>query len=406
MFNLTIRHFLFVVCVVAIAPYSSGQTLVQLGYFPFNGLFAVSGYNDYMLTGAGHLVDVSDPALPQLVGNASIGLGTAVIIDGQHAFFGTGMNPTVKVVDLTIPSAPLVTGSITLPSSAGVFGLARAGNVLYAANAQQGLASIDISNLSSPALIQQLPLSGAQQARGVVVWGDHAYVADGSGLLVVDISDPSDMQVVNGVGSGFVSVTIAENGSRLAVGQSGGGALVFDLTDPADPQVLFGVPEANGTAHTVQIVDDHLYLSSEQFGVRVYLMGSTSASLIGSFNNQANGQTFGAYASNDLIFVTGLVNGAAVLGFVNVGIPEGLQDGAGLLCFPNPVSDELRYVLPEGSTVRYLRIMDPRGRIVLHVPAADGAIDTSQIPDGLYQLEVSCADGRVLSERFVRSTSR
>lgn len=365
---------------------ASGQILVELGYFPFNGIFSISGFDNYMLTGAGHVVDVTDPYVPQLVGSVSVGLGSSVVVDGQHAYFGTGMVASVKVVDLSVPSAPITTGTLTLPNSSGVFGLAVSGDVLYAANAQQGLASIDISDPSMPMLIQQLPLSNAQQARGVAVRGNYAYVADGSGLLTVDISDPADMQVIGGLGEGYVSVAISEDGTRLAVGQSGGGAIVLDLTDPASPQVIHGVPGSQGTAHSVQILDGNLYVSAEQFGVNIYSMGETSAALIGSFDNTVNGQTFGAYASGDLIFVAGLVNGAAVVGWGTVGIEEGPTAVFPLTCYPVPAQETLRWSAPHRVTYTGVKVIDASGKCLLSVRTPEDRIDISSLSAGTYVL--------------------
>ncbi|MCB0770628.1 MAG: T9SS type A sorting domain-containing protein [Flavobacteriales bacterium] len=381
---------------------ANGQILVELGYFPFNGIFAISGFDDFMLTGAGHVVDVTDPYAPQLVGSVSVGSGSSVVVDGQYGYFGTGMVATVKVVDLSIPSAPIITGTLTLPNSSGVFGLAVSGDVLYAANAQQGLASIDISEPSMPTLIQQLPLSSAQQARGVVVHGSYAYVAEGSGLLIIDISDPADMHVIGGLGEGFVSVAISEDDTRLAAGRSGGGANVFDLADPASPQVIYDVPGSQGTAHTVQILAGNLYMSAEQFGVRVYSMGDLGATELGAFDNSPNGQTFGAYASGELIFVAGLVNGAAVVGWGTVGVNVEPSGSVPLSCYPVPARNTLRWSGSHNVKYSGVKVIDTSGRCVLSARSVDGTIDISSLSTGPYVLAMVYGEAVMATARFLK----
>ncbi|HMC98173.1 MAG TPA: hypothetical protein VKG92_10990 [Flavobacteriales bacterium] len=363
------------------------QSLDQVGYFTHNGLFSVTGYDHYMLTGSGHLLDVQNPASPQLTGSVSAGLGTCVVVDDHYAYFGTGMSPSVMIVDLTVPSAPISLGSLPLAASAGVFGIAVDGDVLYAANAEQGLASIDISNPLSPALIEQLPFAGGDQARGVAVLGQFAYVADGSGLKIVDIADPSDMQVLGSLGSGYVSVAINADHTRLAVGQNAGGAIVFDLANPALPQVIYGVPGSNGPAYRVQMLDDRLYVSSEQYGVKAYAMGTGSATLLDGFSNIANGQSFSMWAQGDLVFVTGLVNGVAILQWTPVGMDEPPGNGPmGISCYPVPASTTLRWSVPNGTAWDEVRVLDLCGRIVSTDRTRNGWLDVAGIPAGHYAL--------------------
>ena len=381
---------------------ADGQSLLEFGYFPHNGIFAISGFDHFMLTGAGHVVDVEDPYVPQLVGSVNAGIGTAVIVNGQQAYFGTGMVSTVRIVDLSIPSAPITVGTLSLPSSSGCYGLAVDGNMLYAANAQQGLASIDISNPAAPELIQQLSLGG-QQTRGVVVLDGLAYVADGGGLKVIDISDPADMQELSSIGGDYVSVALDTAEQRVVVGRTGGGAIVFGLSDRTAPQVLYGIPGSDGTAHSVQVLYGNLYVSAEQFGVRVYSMGETSAALLGEFNNASNGQTFGAYALGELIFVGGLVNGAAVVGWGTVGVEDASSSLAALSCYPVPATDHLNWSAPEGLVYDAVHVTDASGSTVRMDHRARTGIDVSGLASGPYVIWLMSGRTMVARSSFLKA---
>ena len=102
------------------------------------------------------------------------------------------------------------------------------------------------------------------------------------------------------------------------------------------------------------------------------------------------------------VFVTGLVNGAAVLGYDNVGIEENDNGYDGLHCYPVPVVDELRYSLPPDLAVKEVRVSDAQGRVVRVDPASDGRINTSELAPGTYTVTIICTDRSVRMKRFVR----
>ena len=76
-----------------------------------------------------------------------------------------------------------------------------------------------------------------------------------------------------------------------------------------------------------------------------------------------------------------------------------------LLINPNPVLDRLQYAILDKSLpqVKSSRVVDLTGRHVHVSSYRDDSIDVSNLQDGIYILIVELADGRIATERFVKS---
>lgn len=69
--------------------------------------------------------------------------------------------------------------------------------------------------------------------------------------------------------------------------------------------------------------------------------------------------------------------------------------------YPNPASSAVNISLPEN--VRMLRLRDVSGRTVKEIHLQDAAmlLETSSLPDGIYQLEMQLASGELLRKKLV-----
>ena len=79
------------------------------------------------------------------------------------------------------------------------------------------------------------------------------------------------------------------------------------------------------------------------------------------------------------------------------------RDGGTVAISPNPVADELRFTLPEGTdgTVQ-LSIFDLTGRAWEQQALLDGTVDVSGLRPGMYFVKLVSAQGQVLAtERFL-----
>lgn len=221
--------------------------------------------------------------LPTEAGAAVHGVGgvTALefpedfVISGGRAYVlaSAGFEDRLTVLDLSNPTAPVQTASLTLGDgmSGGVIAVSGSRACVAADGEDNVFEVIDISNPSMPVL-NGFIMAGATNSdwlrdpRDIVLSGAYAFVAATTpvpmveaSFTVVDLSNPSAPAVAGRVfvsGPGFFANSIAVTGNMAYMTvegppfQSSSGLLIIDLTNPLSPSVLntwsTGIEGANG----------------------------------------------------------------------------------------------------------------------------------------------------------------
>ncbi len=107
------------------------------------------------------------------------------------------------------------------------------GNYAYIAEGA-GLSIQDISNPNSPQLVGVVALPSI--ANAVKVNGNYAYVADGSsGLQIIDVSNPANPTITGYVNTPDVANGLAVSGNYVYVAANGAGLCIFDVSNPNQP---------------------------------------------------------------------------------------------------------------------------------------------------------------------------
>ena len=140
------------------------------------------------------------------------------------------------------------------------------GDLLYVTDLAGGLRIIDTSG-ETAAEIARAETPG--NAQFVAVEGDYAYVADadfgGTGLRIVDVSDPENPAVVGGYDSPnqAFGLDVVTDGDAVTLYLANGfsGIVVLDVTDPTEPVELGGFP-FGANAFDVAVRDDVAYVAS------------------------------------------------------------------------------------------------------------------------------------------------
>ncbi len=143
-----------------------------------------------------------------------------------------------------------------------------AGNRAYVAAGGSGLHVVDISNPSTPVLLGTF--STGSNAMAVRVRGQLAYVASGSGIVVVNISNPASMIRVNAdtsVGGTAWNLDVDSTRNLMAVAAGTGGIKLYDVTNPASP-ILKGGRVLVGDTRAVAIRNDLLIVADHTLGMR------------------------------------------------------------------------------------------------------------------------------------------
>jgi len=183
------------------------------------------------------VVDVADPASPQLIGELrGVQLGD-IVVEGTIAH-AVGGPSSLMTFDVSDPTLPEQLGSVrfdippfALDVQDGLVCLAL-GHTYFIS--EGGMALVDVSNPADPNPLALLELD--QAAYGVALNGTQAYVASGS-LLVFDITNPMSPSPLTDVGSSVYGVALENDRAIMA---SYMGLFHYDFSVPAEPVLLGG----------------------------------------------------------------------------------------------------------------------------------------------------------------------
>ncbi|MBN1888095.1 MAG: carboxypeptidase regulatory-like domain-containing protein [Thermoflexales bacterium] len=240
----------------------------ELGFYDTPGRaygVTLSGTLAYVADEGGGLriLDVSDPASPAELGACDTpGLAHSVALSGRYAYVADG-GGGLRVVDVSNPASPIEADHYdTLGYACDV---AVSGRYVYVANGRE----LFIVDLLDPNASSVWPFD-TQDAADVAVSGSRAYVAaEGDGLHVVDLSDPTrprQMGFYSLPGHEARAVVVSDTVAYVAGGQSG--LRLIDVTDAYDPAEL-GFYDTPGYAQGVAVSGTHAYVADGDAGLRV-----------------------------------------------------------------------------------------------------------------------------------------
>jgi hypothetical protein len=173
---------------------------------------------------------------------------------------GRSMGTSVRVVRF----APTALAFLPLGASNSV---SVSGDYAYVANGAAGLAVVDVSNLSAPALVATLDTPG--NANDVRVLGTLAFVADGDhGVEIVDVGVPTSPRIVGQVATPGVATDLSVSGNLVYVADESGLRIV-DASAPEAPVLLGSVDLPGGRASGVDVSGGYAVVADGQGGVVV-----------------------------------------------------------------------------------------------------------------------------------------
>jgi hypothetical protein len=381
-----------------------GQVINEIGYYSINGIIGITTRDNYMILSNGSIIDNAIPSSPTLVGQYSInGDGTSVLTEGDCAYFGTGMTSELFVVDISNVTFPLYKSSIDFSIGNGIFGMDINDNTLFIALGLNGtVCSIDVNDESNPLPLDTLSIPGGQ-CRDVVANNNYIYAAHYDGLKIIDVIDPSNMQLVTSIGSGYNSIALGDDLVFLGKSSSGG-VDVFNISDPENPVPAFSLLDSGGTAWDLAYEDNHLYLATNGAGLVVYEIEPDSGNEVGNYPNTGNGQSFGVALQDSLILLSGLINGVAILQYDSIGVVglPSLALSTQFSIYPNP-AENIIHLSTDKHFIDKIEILNSQGVRIKELTnyRADNDIQIGELPAGQYAVRLE-ADNQVLTKTFIK----
>jgi len=213
----------------------------------------VSGDYVYVLRDIGfHVIDVSDTAIP-------IDLGLFPVsshIYGSHLvddyLFLACNTAGVKVFDISVPTTPVLIGSITVDEAYDIFVV---DDYAYVANGTDGLRIFDISSISTP--IEVGFFDNPDTVRRVIVDGNYALTSDSCDRLI-DISSPSSPVEITSFRYSYIREF---HDNHIYVGDRYYGLKILDISTPSMP-VEVGSLATRGICGDVHIVNDLAFIGN------------------------------------------------------------------------------------------------------------------------------------------------
>jgi hypothetical protein len=294
---------------------SSDLNIVNFGGVPGQVFGGQGGSATVTVTNGGFSVVVPvvvNAFAPKALSFVSLpGYANDVDVVGNFAFVAAG-SAGLQVVDVTDKHAPSIVGSLALPGNAD--DVRASAGVVYVAAESAGLISVDASDPTAPKILGSVAVPGGAQS--LVVKGPLAYVGTSTGLSVVDVSNPATALVLGSYATPGLVRGLDVNGgiavlACASIPAGGSGIMTVNIADPSniytvgklattnaqdvvsDGKTAF-VADYTGSLATVDITNpaNPVLLARENGQLGGYLLDLAK---VGSF-------TFGA----DVVFVNGV----------------------------------------------------------------------------------------------------
>lgn len=152
------------------------------------------------------------------------------------------------------------------PSPGGETGL-NSGDYIYLGEGS-GLTVLDVSDPTRPRQVGSLVLDGFD-VTGVAFAGTTAYVVNGKGLQVVDLSDPARPVQLASLDTTKPAASVAVTGVLAYVGlgfHDDGGLAIVNVSDPTEPALVGSYDSAHGV-RGIRIEDGYAYLANSAAGL-------------------------------------------------------------------------------------------------------------------------------------------
>ncbi|MEN8097841.1 MAG: hypothetical protein ABFQ89_02090 [Chloroflexota bacterium] len=236
-----------------------------------NGI-AVDNDFAYLITTTGMvIVDVSDPALPQI---RSIFPGGGEQIQLMNGFaLVVAREAGLRVVMISDPDHPKLSGALDLPGSAVALELDEESNIAYVASDSAGLLAIDVRSPDFLRVIAHLELEdGAQE---VALRGNLLAVSSGDRMVMVEIGESALMEDIGYYAPPRRIRRVTTSYSTAYAADIHGGLKIYDIADPSHPHLIYG--EFNHTSFDITVDNYRAYLADGVRGVRIMDISRRSA---------------------------------------------------------------------------------------------------------------------------------
>ena len=317
-------------------------------------------------------IDVSDPGAPTIIGSQSTqGFANDIALSEGRVYVPGGFGNWLSIVEIAGGASVTVVGWYASPAWGE--GVAVDGPVAYLADTDSGLVTINVSDPSSPVPIGQVDTPG--YALKLAVQDGMAYVADLTGLQLIDVSDPSHPHLEGNLPGAARDVAVS--GSFAYVSGSSYGFGVVDVSNPSAPSLIGSlscceVSQARGIAQSGSLV----YLCADTSGLKIIdVSNPTDPKIIGRAHMPYGAE--GVAISGAFAYVADPVDGLEV---VDISNPESPIIVGSVRtpdqCVRVTVTGTIAYVVCPYAGITLIDVSDPSHPLIV------GGLDVSLKGEG------------------------
>ncbi len=325
-----------------------GNPIVKGFYLPLSYAEGITVQDHYAYVASGYgglqVIDISNPEQPLLTASSpTTNFATRITTKDSYAYIANLLSKEtqlagITIFDISVPENPIEISHF-MADRGPPRDLAVQDSIAYFPN-EWGMQLVDISNPYAPFEVATLQMEAVYEMNttvGIDVAYPFAYVVQDSGLTVVDVSDPANLNIVgsfprhhwpldvtiNGnvayyLDGGLFSLDITNpaeptqldyaeaGGLRLSIDQNVAyiasypqkEVIAVDISDPADMQILDRQKTLFRAMETA-VMGDYLYVADADGGVLVFkIVRNDLKNLEGKYSNNS-GDTLWVYNSSD-----------------------------------------------------------------------------------------------------------
>lgn len=347
------------------------------------------------------VVDVSNPATPTYLGSVVDSTAFSSVSDiecsGTYCFVANFSTTNIYVVDISTPSAPVITTTIPVSNTASF--LQVVGNYLY--SSKNTVDVIDISNLLSPVNVKNFNpgLSGWETIvdgsnlylisnyvysynhpdpttftqignskyvgklsapTGIDVLGNYAYVVNSSGnnMLILDVSDKTNPSAVyNFVDSNLAGAKDLKITGNYALVLATSSLLIYDLSSPLLPSLVGTLTLATELGGVARLfIEGNYALITAKTNSRLNVIDITNKSSPSLVTSVSDAQMMGPdnliYKSNKIYVVSSTSKSLCIFDATTLSSPSklGCFVDSTYMANPNRVQVEGNYAIVSSSS--------------------------------------------------------
>ncbi len=179
-------------------------------------------------------------------------------VAGDHGYVADGLG--LRVLDVSDPADPQIVGELDIPYQAS--SLAVAGSYAYVGNLRYELYVVDVSDPAQPSIVATVELLHGVEG-GIAAAGSFVYVECGGALVVIDASDPASPHVMGSVET-WTGRPAAEGSTVYVLG--GPGLTAIDVSDPSSPHLISTLTLPASRTAGIAVRDGYAYAGGSQDG--------------------------------------------------------------------------------------------------------------------------------------------